>query len=269
MQRRPRQRLFGLLAFGVVIVLANALGLLRPVKAAVGVIAAPVQSALSHAGNGSSGVFATFGSVNKLAGENQQLKSRVAALQQQLSQDAELRAQNTELRKQLNFGTAAPGKLTAAEVLGYQPDNFRQVVTISRGSLNGIRPGMAVVSQGSLVGKVSEVTATTAKVFLVTDPSFRVAVLDQTQISRPAGVVQGQIGNGLTMDKIAQNETVKQGDVVITSGLGDTLPKGIIVGRVQSVDKQDNGVFQSAQLSSDIVFNRLEIVYVITQADGS
>ena len=140
-----------------------------------------------------------------------------------------------------------------------------QFLTIGRGSADGIRPGMAVVTSGTLVGTVQEVSPSTAKVFLVIDPSFRVAGIDQDQPDRPTGTIHGQIGSGLIFDKIAQNQTVKPGDTVITSGLGSDIAKGIIIGKVQTVDKRENGVFQSAQVSTDIAFSKLEIVYVVVR----
>jgi rod shape-determining protein MreC len=262
-QSRVHQRIFGILAAGALLVLLGTVGLLGPVKAGGGFVARPLGVALSGAGNTLTGWVQVLTSVGSLAKQNQQLRTENAALRQQLSQAAEFRAQNEELRQQLNVGGIRTDSLAAAEVIGYQPDNFRQFITIGRGSSDGIKAGMAVVSQGALVGTVQEVTPTTAKVFLLIDPNFRVTALDQD--SPTSGTIRGQIGNGLTMDKIAQNEQVKPGDTIVTSGTGTEIPKGLIVGRVQTVDKKDNGVFQSAQVTSSIPFSRLEIVYVVTR----
>lgn len=263
--RRVSRRLLGIMAFGVLLGVAHTTGLLNPVSTLVGDITQPFQSGFSRAGNAVGSWFDVIGSASQQGNQNQRLRARVAALQQQVSQDTEIKAQNDELRKQLGVGTIAPDRLVAAEVIGYQPDNFRQFVTIDRGSHDGLKNGMAVVEQGDLIGTVEEVTRSSAKVFLIIDPNFRVAALDQNEPDRPTGTITGQIGNGLTMNEIAQTETLNAGDTIVTSGLGGSVEKGLIIGHIQGVNKQDNGVFQTAQVSSDVQFNRLDIVYVVVR----
>ncbi len=258
------RRLFGIMFLGAALAILGVAGALRPLQDAAGFAVRPVAGAFSGLGNTLAGWWDVATSVGGLSRENQQLRTENAALKAQLSQATEMRAQNEELRKQLNVGGVRADTLIAAEVIGYQPDNFRQFITIGRGATDGLKAGMAVVSQGALVGTVQEVSATTSKVFLLIDPNFRVTALDQDNPARPTGTVRGQIGNGLVMDKIAQNEEVKTGDTIVTSGSGN-MPKGLIVGRVQTVDKKDNGVFQTAQVTSDIPFNRLEVVYVVSR----
>jgi rod shape-determining protein MreC len=265
MKRRSNRIIIGLVAASVLLVGLNAIGVLGPLKRLVGAATNPLVRSLTHSGLGLGTTFDVIGSARSLASQNQRLQSENQALRQQVVADTELRAQNDELRKQLKFNQISTDRLMGAEVVSYQPDNFRQVVMIDRGSKDGVHSGMAVISQGSLVGTVSDVSGSSAKVFLLIDPNFRVNALDQSQSSRPTGTVQGQIGGGLLMDKIAQNEPVHSGDTVVTSGLGDLVPKGIEVGRVQSVSAKDNGVFQTAQLTSELNFNRLDLVYLVVQ----
>lgn len=267
MKRRSgvQRKILGLMLAGVVLVVMGTAGLLQPLQNAVAAIGGPFAGAISSASSGAASWMSAATSIGGLSKENQQLRSEVDDLKQRLSQETEIKAQNEELRKQLNVGSVRPENLIAAEVIGYQPDNFRQFITIGRGSRDGIGEGMAVVSQGALVGTVQDVTPTTAKVFLVIDPTFRVTALDQDAPNRPTGTIYGQIGGGLIMDKIAQTETVSPGDTVVTSGTGSEIPKGLIVGRVQSVERRDNGVFQVAQVTSSVAFNRLEVVYVVAR----
>jgi rod shape-determining protein MreC len=250
---------------GVLLVLANAIGLLSPVKILATTISRPFQYLATHTGSATGNFFDVISSAGSLAADNKRLEGQVNALRQQAARNTELQAENDALRKQLGFGAIRPQRLIGAEVIGYQPDNFRQFILIGRGTNDGVHNGMAVISEGSLVGTVSEATATTAKVFLVIDPNYRVAGLDQDQPTRPTGTVHGLIGGGLVMEKIAQSETVKAGDTIITSGLADGVPKGIMIGQVQTINAKDNGVFQTAQLSSGLKFNRLELVYVVAR----
>lgn len=264
-RRSVNRRIIGLVALGVIIVIAHNVGLLRPFTAFISTISKPFEHQLSQAGSGIGHWINVVTTAGKLGDENQQLRAEVASLRRQVSQTTEIKAQNDELRKQLGVGGLRPDRLIAAEVIGYQPDNFRQFITLGRGSRDGLKNGMVVVQQGALIGTLQDVGPNTSKVFLMIDPNFRVAALDQDAPNRPTGIIHGQIGSGLIMDKIAQNETVKPGDTVVTSGLGNDIEKGLIIGRVQTVSKQDNGVFQTAQVTTDIQFSRLEIVYVIAR----
>jgi rod shape-determining protein MreC len=252
-----------LMGLGLLLVFANAKGWLGPGKTVVMALMQPAARAFGGAGSGLGSWMDTVGNLRNLASDNFRLEREVAELRQRLSEDAELRQQNEALKKQLSFSEAQPKKLIPAEVIGYQPDNFRQFITVRQGSQHGIAVGMAVISEGSLVGKVSDVTATTAKVFLVTDPNFRVNGMAQE--GRALGTVRGQIGSGFIMEKIAQNESIKPGETIVTSGLGGEVPKGLIIGRVESVNQRDNAVFQSAQLTSSIKFSRLELVFVVAE----
>lgn len=264
-RRSVNRRLLGIMGVGVVLVAAHMLGLSGPLESGAAWLGRPVMSLFGGAAGATRDWFHVLGAASSLDNENQRLRSQVASLRQQVSQNTELKAENEELRSQLGAGSVQSDRLIAAEVIGYQPDNFRKFITIGRGSADGISAGMVVVQQGALVGTVQEVKAHTAKVFLLIDTNFRVAGLDQDAPNRPTGTIRGQIGNGLVMDKIAQTETVKPGDTIITSGLGSDIEKGLIIGRVQTVNKQDNGVFQTAQVTSDIQFDRLEIVYIIAR----
>lgn len=249
----------------VLIVIILFLGWLGPLRSLFSTIGAPFAGALSGVGQRVGGAFALVGGIGDLQTNNQKLRIENADLRQRLSDDAELRAQNESLRKQLNFTAIEPRQLIAGQVIGYQPDNFRQYITISRGSRDGVEEGMAVISEGSLVGTISEVTPATSKVFLVSDPSFRIAGIDQDRPTRPSGTVRGQIGGGLIMEKIAQNETVGTGDTIVTGGLSGLVPKGIVIGRIAATETTDNAVFQTAQLTSALTFSRLELVYVVAR----
>ncbi len=244
------------------LVLLGRVGGLRPVTSVIDYTTAPVRGLVRSIGHGLSGVFTSIGNISHLQAENAKLKGEVTSLKQQLAADTEVAQQNKLLRQQLQVGEAPSQKLVAADVIGYQPDNFRQFITLSKGSNDGLKPGMAVISNGVLVGTLSQVGRTTAQVFVVTDPSFKTNGIDQT--SRANGTVQGQLGAGLIMNNIAQGDSVKPGDTIVTSGLGGSMPKGIVIGQVESVNQSDNEVFQSAQLGYKIKINKLELVFVVT-----
>jgi rod shape-determining protein MreC len=119
---------------------------------------------------------------------------------------------------------------------------------------------MAVVSSGVLIGTIDRVEDFSSTVFLSTDPDFRIRALGQD--GRAQGIVRGQLGQGYLFDKITQAESIKKGELVITAGSG-LVPRGILIGEVESASKSDNAVFQSAQLRPLVNISSLEIVFVV------
>ncbi len=262
--RKGGGRIIAILVIGLVLVAVGRGGRLRLVQNAIGGVANPVGGFFWNVGSKTSTFFRVIPAVKDLSARNATLEHEVAALRERLAADAELRTQNEALRRQLNFSELAPRQLIPAEIIAYQPDNFRSFITIGRGRRDGIADNMAVISEGSLIGKVTETNESTSKVFLLIDPDFKVGALVQNE-GRATGTVRGQVGGGLLMEKIAQDQIVHPGDAIITSGLGGDLPKGLILGRVESVNRQDNAVFQTAQLSSIVKFSQLELVFVVKQ----
>jgi rod shape-determining protein MreC len=196
-----------------------------------------------------------------LAQDNVRLERENAELRQRLAADAETRRDNDLLRRELGLNVAGAPRELAAEVVAFQPDSYRQFVTINKGSQAGVKAGLAVVSEGVLIGVISDVQATTAHIMLVSDPEFKLAAKDQDTAAN--GIVQGQLGSGLAMSKIDQTDAIKPGDTVTTSGLGGVVPAGLYIGQVESVDARANVVFQSAQVATTFKLSKLRFVFVV------
>jgi rod shape-determining protein MreC len=151
-------------------------------------------------------------------------------------------------------------------VVGTDPNPYLRNITINVGSREGLRVGMPVVSGGAaLVGRIIEVSLRTCKVQLVTDANSAVASLLQT--TRATGLVVGQPDGSLRMDYVAQQDDapVAVGDIVLTSGLGGVLPKGLVVGQVAEVASADYELFEPILVRPAVDFSRLEIVLVLTE----
>jgi rod shape-determining protein MreC len=146
-------------------------------------------------------------------------------------------------------------------VVSVDPENTRQFITIDRGSESGFKKGQAVISSGVLVGTIDEVNDYSSKVLLINDPDFRIRGIGQD--GRAQGIVRGQIGRGYVFDKIAQSEPIALREQIVTAGSG-LVPQGILVGTVDSINKSDNAVFQSANIKPLVDINSLELVFVVT-----
>ena len=260
-KRRRSNRLLIALIVGGVVVVAGSLGLLGPVRWAYDRTIMPIGRGLSGLGSGTHGALAGLGDIGHLQSDNKRLSSENAALRARLAAGSELARENELLRQQLGLNVATPRRHIAAQVVAYQPDSYRQFITISRGKRDGLVAGQAVTSGGMLVGILSQVDNTTAKVLLISDPVFKLA--GRVQASGATGIVQGQLGAGLVMTEIGQTDVVRPADTVVTSGLGGVVPEGIIIGQIQTVRSQQNGIFQTADIVTEVKPTSLSIVFVV------
>lgn len=191
----------------------------------------------------------------QLRAENAQLQTEIVTLQQQVS-EMEL------LSALLDFARARPENVyQAAGVIGQDPSPFLHYIIINRGSDDGIRRGMPVVSQQGLVGRVVQVTATAARVELITDPGSQVSV--RMQPSEVDGLLSGSVTTQIGIDLIPLDANLQPGDLVFTSGIGGVYPGNILVGQISNVRREATALFQTASVQSAVDFSGLEIVLVI------
>lgn len=191
-----------------------------------------------------------------LEAENARLEAQIIELQQQLLEFEILSAL-------LDFARAQPEHTyLGATVIGRDPSPFLDYLIINRGSDDGLQRGMPVVSQNGLVGRIAQVSAKSARVQLITDPSVKINV--QVQPSQSESILTGTITGDIRLEQIPQNTNVTPGNLVLTSGLGGNYPPNIIVGQITSVRNPEAALFQSASLQPVTDFADLDIVLVIT-----
>ncbi|MCX6806617.1 MAG: rod shape-determining protein MreC [Candidatus Berkelbacteria bacterium] len=207
--------------------------------------------------------FRTIKNVNNLASENQGLQRKINDLEAEKAGLKEKEKENEILKRQLNFVENTKGmNLLGANVIGRSPNNFSHYLIINRGEKDGLKIGQAVISEGLLLGKISEVNFNTSKVFLVTNPTGAVPAL--TQDSRAAGLIKGEIGYGLVLEDLPKDILIFEGENIITSGLGGEYPKGLLIGKLEKVISSTADVFQRASIKSLVDYGKLEIVFIIT-----
>jgi rod shape-determining protein MreC len=172
-------------------------------------------------------------------------------------------ASGVDVKRLLEFARANPEhQYIGASIIGRDPSPFLNYIIINRGADDGLRRGMPVVTQNGLAGRVVQVTASAARVSLITDPITRINV--RVEPSRSAAVLTGSITGDITLEQIPQDADVNPGNLILTSGLGGNYPANIIVGQVTSVRSRENALFQSASVQPVTDFTDLSIVLVIT-----
>ena len=201
--------------------------------------------------------------VASLQQSNTELEAEVARLQTQV---IDLQQQVTEtnvLSALVDFARANPEyTYKAGSVIGRDPSPFLRYVIINIGSNEGVLPGMPVVTEKGLVGRVDAVIAEAARVQLVTDAASAVDV--RLQASNTEAMLQGSVTGELSLNMISQDAVIQTGYVVLTSGLGGTYPPNLLVGQVVSIRKLQSELFQEAAIQPNVDFTRLQFILVIT-----
>ena len=194
--------------------------------------------------------------IGELEAANAQLQDQIIALQERAA-EAEV------LGALLNYARTRPeSRYLSTNVIGLDPSPFVRSINIGAGSDRGVLHGIPVVTDEGLVGRVTEVTAGTSRVQLITDPASAVNV--QLQGSRADGLLAAQPNGELWVELIDQNAEIEPGELVLTSGLGGAFPADIPVGHVVSVRRRDFELFQRAVIQPTVNFDELEIVLLVT-----
>jgi rod shape-determining protein MreC len=227
----------------------------------------PVQDHLSNLANDFNDLVQTFRDVQGLRRRNEELQSLADSLMIENVRLRELESENETLRQLLQFTQANPTySYRAAEVVGHvigqDPSNLLRYIIIDIGTGDGVAKGMPVVTDRGLVGRIVEASSRSSKVLMITDVSSSVNAIIQS--SRATGIVEGKADGGLVMKYIPQPVTVNLGDIILTSGLGATFPKRLVIGQVTDIHKRDIELFQQAEIKPTVDFERLEVVLVIT-----
>jgi rod shape-determining protein MreC len=192
----------------------------------------------------------------ELEAENSRLETQIIELEQQLSETRILSAL-------VDFARVHPdNRYLASSVIGRDPSPFLKYVILNRGSDDGLRRGMPVVTSQGLVGRVSAVTANAGRVELITDPASSVNV--RLEPSGAQASLQGSITGDLSLDMIPQSASVQVGDLVLTSGLGGNYPGNILIGQITGIRRRETDLFQQATVQPVVDFNKLEILLIIT-----
>ncbi len=244
-----------------------------PAEAALRDVLSPVQGLATQVGHRIKGLVSFPFDVVGMNSRNQELSKRLKNVEGQLRQMEEYHQENERLKKQLNFKSDIARsmglELKSAAVIGRDPGNWFGMITINKGSADGIRKDMTVLTAEGLVGRVTSVSSATAEVLLITDPRSGVGTLIQE--NRTPGLVEGiaTASGQLQMVHIPVGAKVEKGQTVVTSGLGSLYQKGIPIGTVVSVGRENTGLFNSASVTPFVDFDRLEEVMLIVGAKSS
>ncbi len=223
----------------------------------------PVQSGTSDFTRGLSSVYHDYLNLVHVRQENEHLLAELARVKADQARMAELEAENRHLSELLELRDAMGVDAIAANVIGSDATGLSHTLILGQGSDSGLKPGMAVLSNEGVVGRIIAASPHASRVLLIDDHNSALDGFDQR--SRSRGIVAGVVDDGMIMKYVDRSEDIKSGDTIVTSGLDGIFPRGLLVGTVSSVHREGPGLFLNVQLAPAVNFRNLEQVMVVRQ----
>jgi rod shape-determining protein MreC len=237
------------------------------VGVALTVLTRPIQGAFQLIHSTTVGTWKNYVYLVGLNEDNHKLQSSIDDLLEKNNQLKEELALNTRLKELLEFKGRASTKTVAAEILGlsnFGPGGgWTRTMIINKGTKDLILVDMPVVSPTGVVGRIISSNRFTSTVLLITDPRSNVDAI--TQRSRVKGIIGGNGRKDLELKYIRELDDVKEGDRLVTAGLGNIYPKGLLIGTVSRTRKGSDNFFRDIQVRPATSFETLEEVLIITE----
>ena len=227
---------------------------------AVQTITYPVQTSVQSVVSTIKNTWNSYINLIEVNEENKLLKQQLLNMEEKLNQHIENSVQFSRLRSQLLFAQKKAHKEIFSEIIGESADNTHQIRLINRGSNQLLQRNYIVIRKEGLVGRIQSVSPYQSSVQLIIDHRSRVPALIQR--NRVRGLIYGT-HDGMEMRQINQHAKIKIGDRVISSGLGNLYPKGILIGWVSGINREPHELFKTARLDSAVDFNQIEEVFAI------
>jgi len=241
-------------------------GQLSALDRAILKISLPVQYASSALARGLSNLWGDYVYLVEVKSDNQRLAYENARLRDRVRQLEHNEAENRRLRRLLGLKETIPGDLVSAQVVAKDLNEFFRVASVALDRNDReIRPNMPVIAQDGVVGKVQRVAGDRVDVLLAVDPRSGIDVVNELTGAR--GFVLGtgdQSKYTCKVQLVERTDEMNVGDLLVTSGVGRSFPKGIPVARVTKVIKRDFGIYQEVEAVPTVDFSRLEEVLILT-----
>ncbi|MDA3840110.1 MAG: rod shape-determining protein MreC [Patescibacteria group bacterium] len=187
-----------------------------------------------------------------------------------LAENAKLKTieeENEYLKNQIDFRKENDYKYLLAEIVSRNDlmnnSSEEKSIIIDKGARDGLREGFVLLDgEGVVIGKIIEARDSISRACLVVDKKCKFAAAVQNE-DRTSGVVEGELGLTMKMDLIPQTEVLEKGNIIVSSGLENNIPRGLVIGRVSEVIKENNNLWQSAVIEPLVNFDDLVIVSIV------
>jgi rod shape-determining protein MreC len=229
--------------------------------------AAPVEDAINVSLKGLHDAWKRYIFLVGMGDENRRLLRENAVLNEQLNHYREGYIEGVRLRKLLDLKEILSSRVVAARVIDRSRASLFKTILIDKGTADGLRVGLPVVSEQGVVGRIIETAWHASQILLLIDENSNIDALIQR--SRAQGILQGAGSAGCNLKYISRVEEVQVGDVVLSSGLAGVFPKGLLIGVITGVSRKGEGLFQKIDVAPAVDFGKLEeVLALISDAGG-
>lgn len=249
----------------VFILILGLSGFLNPLRGAFQKLTTPIQYGLRNGAISIKQSYQLFSRLNEIRRENLRLLEEKQELVGEIVDLKKAAEENKLLRYQLELKNKDyfDKELLLALVMGNPNDTTGTSIMIDKGSRQEVKVGDNVVVGNFLVGIISEVGEERSKIDLITSPDVSMTVVNVEKESRAEGIAKGNLGTSVRVSKLLPGEKVERGDIFVTSGRDGKFVPGLIVGEVSDIEFESADPLKNADLSSMILFNKLDKVFVV------
>jgi rod shape-determining protein MreC len=255
---RDAKLLFIFILISFCLILTDYFKMLNLPKSLFQQVTIPIQYGLFKSYLNISNQFGFIINARKASQENRALSEQLALV---LSENANLRKKLSETQAFASQEEALSEEtfnLTPARPVG-----FSRFLLLDKGSDDGIKLNQAVVFKDNFIGLIKEVDPKKSKVILGSDPDSRLSAFSQSDEGRAKGVLVGQFGSEMLLDKILHEEPIKVGDLIYSEGQELEIPRGLILGQVTEILEKDNEVFKQAKVKPVFDIGDLDVVFIV------
>ena len=247
-----------LLGISTVLVFLDLFQMLSAPKGIVQQVTIPIQYGLYRNFVNVSRQLGFVLSARQAAQEN---KAKAEQMAQILSENANLRKKLAEAQSFLDQGKTLSDR--TFNLIPARPIGFSRFLMIDKGSDDSLKPNQAVVFKDNFIGRTRDIDPKKSRVILVTDPESRISAFSQSDNGRAKGILIGEFGSEMVLDKILHEEPIKIGDLVYSEGQELEIPRGLVLGQVSEVIEKDNEIFKQAKVKPVFEIGDLEVVFVV------
>ena len=237
------------------------------ISSGVGSVISPLQKIIYNANDKLKESFDFFINFSQVKKENEELASKNAELENKLIEYNRMKEENTTLREMFDYSQANQNyNYLGCNIVGYSGGNISNGYIIDKGTNDGVKKDMVVITPAGLVGKVTKSESNYSIVQTILNENIAVASMVEST-RETTGILQGITDNkkkNLTiLSNVSIESEVKEGDVILTSGLGGMYPQEIRIGEVVSVEVDSVGIMKKAIVKPYVDFNKLEGLFVV------
>ncbi len=232
------------------------------VKNSFYLISSPISKQVNNFTNQIKNSWEFLGSLKQIREQNNQLEKSIKKLKAENIKLKELKKENILLRSYLDLPANEIYTVELANIVNYDFQGLEKFVLIDKGKSSEIQKGaFVIISNNILIGRIIETFDNFSKVLLISSSNSKIPALIQE--SRVKGLISGTKEKKLLLDLVSKDVEVEKGQIIISYGIEEKLPKGLFIGEISFVQKEENKIFQYIEVTPAVNLEKLEQVFII------